>query len=169
VEKGGGIMAAKALRELVKRERTKPLSPFYEIEQWFEEAWKKPFSFLSPTMFPGIRATERYEMTPSVDIFEEGNEVVMKADLPGLTKDDLKIDLSENVLTLSGEKKKEEKIDREDYFRYERSFGSFCRRFELPGDLDTEKIKAHFEDGVLEVRIPMLKPSEKKHRKIPIV
>jgi HSP20 family protein len=161
-------MAAKALRELIKGERTKPFSPFYEIEQWFEDAWKRPLTFFSPTKVPRLHTPERYEMTPTIDIYEEGNEVVMKADIPGITKDDLKIDITENVLTLSGEKKKEEKIERDDYYRYERSFGSFCRRFELPGDLDTEKIKAHFKDGVLEVRIPMLKTAEKKRRKIPV-
>ncbi len=166
--KGGEIMAGKGLKELVKRERSKPLFPIYDIEHWFEEAWKKPFSLFGPSIWPDLRVAERYEISPSVDIFEEGNEVIMKADIPGMKKDDLKIDLTENVLTISGEKKKKEKIEREDYFRYERSFGSFYRRFELPGDLDTEKIKAHFEDGVLEVRIPMTKEAEKKHKKISI-
>jgi HSP20 family protein len=161
-------MTAKLLKDLVKGERTRPFSPFYDIEQWFEDTLRKPFSLLSPSMIPGMRAAERYELSPSVDIFEEGKEVVMKAEIPGITKDDLKIDLTDNVLTLSGEKKKEEKVERDDYYRYERSFGSFCRRFELPGDLETEKIKAHFKDGVLEVRIPKTKAAEKKHKKIPI-
>lgn len=161
-------MTAKVLRDMVKRERTGPFSPFYDIEQWFEEAWKKPFSLLSPSMLPGLRTAERFEVAPSVDIFEEGNDVVMKADIPGITKEDLKIDLADNVLTLSGEKKKEEKVERDEYYRYERSFGSFCRRFELPADLDTGKIKAQFKDGVLEVRIPKTKAVEKKHKKITI-
>lgn len=161
-------MATKGLKELVKRERPGYVSPFYDIERWFEEAWKKPFSMLGPSFWPELRRDVRYEISPSVDIFEEGNEIVMKADLPGIKKDDIKIDLTENLLTISGEKKKKEKLEREGYYRFERSYGSFCRRFELPGDLDTEKIKAHFEDGVLEVRIPMTKEAEKKHKKIPI-
>lgn len=161
-------MTAKVMKDLVKRERSRSFSPFYDIEQWFEDAWKKPLSLFGPSLLPGLRTAERYELSPSVDIFEEGKEVVMKADIPGIAKEDLKIDLTDNILTLSGEKKKEEKIDREDYYRYERSFGSFCRRFELPGDLDTKKIKAHFKDGVLEVRIPKTKEAAKEHRKIPI-
>ncbi len=92
----------------------------------------------------------------------------MKADIPGIKKKDLSIDLSENILTISGEKKKEEKVERADYYRYERSLGSFFRRFELPGDLETDKINAHFEDGVLEVRIPKTKEAAKKHKKISI-
>jgi HSP20 family protein len=91
----------------------------------------------------------------------------MNADLPGLKKEDIKIDLSENILTITGEKKRKEKFEREDYYRYERAFGSFIRRFELPHDMDVEKIKAHFEDGVLELRIP-IKEAKMKHKKIVI-
>jgi HSP20 family protein len=160
-------MAARRLKELVKRERPRPMFPLYDIEQWLEDMWKNPFSML-PTFWSDLQVPERFEMSPLIDVYEEGTEVVVNADLPGMKKDDIKIDLTENFLTISGEKKKKEKIEREDYFRYERSFGSFCRRFELPGDLDTEKVKAHFEYGVLEIRIPMTKEAEKKHKKIPI-
>jgi HSP20 family protein len=163
--KGGVAMTAKGLKDLVKRERS---SPLYDIEHWFEEAWKKPFSLLSPSVWPELRLAERYEIAPSVDIFEEGNEVIMKADLPGIRKEDIKIDMNENIMTITGEKKRKEKIEKEGFYRYERSFGSFCRRFELPSDLDTEKIKAHFEDGVLEVRVPKTKEAEKKHKKVSI-
>jgi HSP20 family protein len=162
-------MTAKGLKELVMRERPRHLPPLYDIEHWFEEAWKKPFSLLGPSIWPDMRGAEPYEISPNVDIFEEGNEIVLHADLPGIKKDDLKIDLAENLLTLSGEKKKKEELGREGYYRVERSYGSFCRRFELPGELDVEKIKAHFEDGVLEVRIPMMKEAEKIHKKISIV
>jgi HSP20 family protein len=161
-------MTARNLKEIARRERPGHLSPFHEFEQWFEDAWKKPFSLLSPSFWPDLRIAQRYEISPSVDIYEEGNEVVFKTDLPGIRKEDLKIDLSEKFLTISGEKKRKEQFEREDYLRYERSFGCFCRRFELPGNLNTEKIKAHFEDGVLEVRIPMTKEAGKKHKKIPI-
>jgi len=164
---GGEIMAVKELKELVKREKSRPLTPFYDIEKWFEEAWKRPFTMLNPFMMTDLR-TDLYEISPTVDIYEEGKEVVMKADLPGIKKDDIKVDVTENVLTISGEKRKEEKVEKEDFYRHERVFGSFRRSFELPGDLDTEKIKAHFENGILEVRIPMLKEAEKKHKKIAI-
>jgi HSP20 family protein len=160
-------MAVKELKELVKRPRTKGVPPLYDVERWFEEAWKKPFSLFGPSIWPDMRMAERYEISPEVDIFEEGNEFVIHADLPGIKKDDIKIDLSENILTITGEKKRKEKVEKEDYYRYERSFGSFVRRFELPRDMDMEKISAHFEDGVLELRIPM-KEAEKKHKKIVI-
>lgn len=161
-------MTAMSVKELVKREKSRPRAPVYDIEKWFEDFWKKPFSLLSPSYWPDFLFTERFEMSPRVDMYEEDNNVILKADLPGIKKEDIKIDLSEHVLTISGERSRKEKIEKEDYYRYERSFGSFCRRFELPGDLDTENIKALFEDGVLEVRIPMTKEAAKKHRKIAI-
>lgn len=160
-------MATRGLKELIRRDKPTAMTPLYDIERWFEEAWKKPFSMFGPSIWPDLRAPERYEIAPTVDIYEEGNELVMHADLPGMKKDDIKIDLSENILTLSGEKKRTEKLEKEDYYRYERSFGSFVRRFELPGDLDVDKINAHFEDGVLELRIP-IKEAAKKHKKIAI-
>ena len=66
------------------------------------------------------------------------------------------------------EKKKEEKVERENYYRYERSHGSFCRRFHLPDGIDTEKVKAHFKDGVLEVRLPKTEEAKQKTKKIAI-
>ena len=155
------------LKDIMRRERPRHATPFYDIETWFEDALKTPFSLLGPSIVPDVSFTEMYEVSPAVDIYEEANEVVMKADLPGMKKEDIKIDLSENFLTISGEKRKAEKLEKGDYYRYERSCGTFCRRFELPGDLDIEKIKAHFEDGILEVRIPMT-AVEKKHKEITI-
>lgn len=163
-------MAVKGLKDLVKRERerTFPLTPLYDVEQWFEDMWKRPFSMFSPILSDVDLRSELYGITPNVDIYEEGSEVVLRADLPGMKKDDIKIDISEHVLTISGERTKTEKVEKKDFYRHERTFGSFYRRFELPMDLDTEKIKAHYEHGVLELRIPRLKEAEKKHVKISI-
>jgi len=107
-------MAVKGLKELVKRERPREVTPFYDLEQWFEDAWKRPFSMLSPFRWTDLR-TDLYEISPTVDIYEEGNEMVMKADLPGIKKNDIKVELTENVLTISGEKKKEEEVKKSDY------------------------------------------------------
>jgi HSP20 family protein len=152
-------------RDVVKRETGTVLSPFREMEQLFEDLWKSPFSLVN---FPQMKVAERFEISPSVDIFEHENELVLKADLPGLTKDEVEINVTDNVLTLSGEKKKEEKVERENYYRYERSYGSFCRRFHLPDGIDTEKVKAHFKDGVLEVRLPKTEEAKQKTKKIAI-
>jgi HSP20 family protein len=161
-------MTVKGTRELVKKEGSGYASPFSEMEKWFDRAWRRPFSLLETPFWPGLKLSERDAISPSVDIYEEGKELVLKADIPGLKKKDLNVDLTDNVLTITGEKKKEEKIERDDYYRYERSHGSFSRKFELPEDVETGKIKAHFEDGVLEIRVPRTKVTEKKHKKISV-
>lgn len=121
------------------------------------------------SMWPQMGSFEEFETNlPSVDIYDDGKVLILKADLPGMKKEDVDISLSDNVLTISGEKKKEEKVEKEKYFRYERTHGSFFRRFELPYDIDMEKIKAHMEDGVLEVRLPRTEEAHLKNRKISI-
>lgn len=160
----------KGTKELIKAEKPRMLSPFDELERmerWFENMWSRPFSLLTP-LWHGASIAEREEISPSVDIFEEGNDLVVKADLPGVRKEGLDVNIAENYLTISGEKKKEEKVERENYYRFERSYGSFTRRFELPEGLDTDKAKAHFENGVLEVRIPKSEEAVKKAKKISI-
>ncbi len=77
---------------------------------------------------------EPEEVAPSVDIFEEGSNVIVKAELPGMKKEEIRVDLTAATLTLSGEKKKEEKVERKDYHRFERSYGFFRRSFSLPGE-----------------------------------
>lgn len=84
-------------------------------------------------------------------------------DLPGVTKDNIKVDVHKNVLTISGERKSKEEIKEEDYYKVETSFGKFSRSFTLPENVDVEQIGASSSDGVLEVVIP--KSNEKKHKK----
>ena len=86
----------------------------------------------------------------------------------GVKKDELDVNVTENMLTISGKKEKEEKVERENYYRYERSHGSFLRKFELPRGIDLEKIDAHFEDGVLQVKFPKTEEVKKHTKKIEI-
>jgi len=101
-------------------------------------------------------------------MFIDGNELVLRADLPGVRKEDITIDIADTMLTISGEKKIEEKIEKDSCISFERSYGCFCRRFELPEGTDTDKVKAHLENGVLEVRIPKSENIESKTKKISI-
>jgi HSP20 family protein len=159
-------MTVTGTKDMVKREKSRYISPFEEMERWLENTWTGPFSLLGSSFWPEMKLAEYGTISPSVDIYDEGNELVLKADLPGLKKKDLDINLTENMLTITGEKKKEEKVEREDYYRYERSHGSFCRRFEIPHGIDTGKIKAHFKDGLLEVRLPKTDEAKVKSKKI---
>ena len=92
---------------------------------------------------------------PAVDIFEnEKKELVLKAELPDVKKEDVAVTVENNVLTLSGERKLDSEVKKEHYRRIERSFGSFSRSFSLPATVDTGKIGADFKNGVLTVRLP---------------
>jgi HSP20 family protein len=167
-EKESKEIVKKESKELVPQEMRRFVAPFEEMERWFEEAFRKPF--FSPWMprfrFPELR--EFREFSPSVDIFEEGNEVVVKAELPGMGKDEIDVNITDDVITISGEKKSEEKIEKKDYFRFERSYGSFSRSLTLPAETQTDKAKASFKDGVLEVRIPKTEAAAQKVKKITI-
>lgn len=103
---------------------------------------------------------------PAVDIHESEEGFSVTADLPGVNKEDVKIDLKNNTLTISGEKKFEEKTPKENYIRIERSYGKFVRSFSMPNNIDSGKIKATFKDGTLELIIP--KKEEAKPKQITI-
>jgi len=136
-----------------------------DMERWMEESMHRPFLFDF-----GFRPISRMlhdlrgegEMNPHVDIYAVGNEVVMKAELPGMKRDDIKVSLVENNIIISGEKKTEDKVERKDYLRLERSYGSFSRTIHLPEGCFTEKLSASFKDGVLEIRVPREVTSEVK-------
>jgi len=158
----------KQSRELVKVESGKALSPFEEMEHRFEELFRRPFSLLGPSWFPRVRVPEMEEISPTVDIFEEGGDVVVKAELPGMKKEDIEVKLTETTITISGEKKKEEKVEKKNYYRMERSYGSFTRAFSLPAGVRTDKAKAQFEEGILRIRVPKTEEAKKKEKKVQI-
>jgi HSP20 family protein len=117
---------------------------------------------MAPPWLPRLRWPEELEVSfPDVDVFEEGNDVVVKAEMPGVKKEEVDIELTEDSLTISGEKKKEEKVEKKDYYRVERSYGSFSRTVALPAEVKTGEAKATFKDGVLEMRIPKKEEAKK--------
>ncbi|MGA2927023.1 MAG: Hsp20/alpha crystallin family protein [Solirubrobacteraceae bacterium] len=103
---------------------------------------------------------------PAMDLIETDDAFVLRADLPGVSDKDVKLELEDNVLTISGERKSEHEERKEGYYRFERAFGSFARSLTLPEGVDPEAVKASFDHGVLEVRIP--KPEQRRSRKVAI-
>ena len=103
---------------------------------------------------------------PTVDVSEDKDNVIIKAEMPGLSKEDVKISIQDNVLTLKGEKKQEKEEKDKNYHRIERNYGSFCRSFQLPTSVKSDKVKASYKDGVLSVTLP--KTEEVKPKEIPI-
>lgn len=128
----------------------------------------RPFRFFT-TPFVSNRpnvVTGEYKMRPSTDISETEDSFEVRAELPGVSKDDVQISVKDNLLTIKGEKRKEEVDDTNNYKRIERRYGTFERNFTLPPKVDADNINASFKDGVLTLSIP--KPEEVKPKEIPI-
>lgn len=103
---------------------------------------------------------------PLVDICDKEKAFVIKAELPGVEKKDISIDVSDSVLTLKGERSYDREVKEERYCRRERTLGEFRRSFKLPADIDPDKIKADYKDGILRIEIP--KPEEQKPKHITV-
>lgn len=105
---------------------------------------------------------------PAVDICEDSEKVVLKADLPGIDEKDISLDVDGNRLTLKGERRMEKETQEENYHRVERAYGQFVRSFTLPNTVDVENIKASFKNGVLEVSLPKKEEIKPKHISIAV-
>ena len=114
----------------------------------------------------GETDTEETSWMPTVDISETENGYEIRAELPGVSEDDVNVSVTDNVLTVKGEKRQEAETEGKNYHRVERRYGSFQRRFSLPSEVETDDIKAEFSDGVLRLSIP--KPEAVKPTEIPI-
>jgi HSP20 family protein len=106
--------------------------------------------------------------TPQVEAFRRGDQLVVRADLPGLNKDDVRVELEDGVLTISGERREEHEDSRDDYYRSERTYGQFYRTIPLPEGVTGEQCDASFKDGVLEVTLPVPKTPERKAKRVQI-
>ncbi len=108
------------------------------------------------------------KLSPAVDIEEDKDKYIVKADIPGMKQEDIKVEIDDGVLKISGERKYEKKEEDKDkkYHYYERSYGAFERRFVLPSDTDVDKIDAKYENGVLEIQIPKTESKKPKEIKV---
>ena len=121
-------------------------------------------AFDAPALGGGGGTMRRW--MPAMDLVESGDHFVLRADLPGMSEEDVKIELEDGTLTVSGERKAEHETSEEGYYRVERATGSFSRSLTLPKGVNADGVTAGFDRGVLEVRIP--KPEERKPRRIEI-
>jgi HSP20 family protein len=106
--------------------------------------------------------------SPQIETFRRGDKLVLRADLPGLKKEDVKVEIENGLLTISGERSEEHEETRDDFYRSERSYGRFHRAFQLPDGVGDDQCDATFRDGVLEVSLPAPKQAERKARQIQI-
>ncbi|HEY6200694.1 MAG TPA: Hsp20/alpha crystallin family protein [Candidatus Binatia bacterium] len=127
------------------------------LEDFFGRRLSGPFGGWWP------RAT-----APAIDVYEEKDEVVAKAELPGLEKNDIEVNVIDHQLTIKGEKKQEQETQEKNFYRAERSYGAFFRTVELPADVESDRAKASFKNGVLEIHIPKTEEAKKKHKQVRI-
>lgn len=139
--------------------------PARELETIQHEMNRLFNTFFEAPRGPGNGAALR-RWIPAMDLVETEEDFVLRADLPGLTEQDINIELEDNVLTISGERKAEHEQRKEGYYRVERASGTFSRSLTLPDGVDPERVRASFDKGVLEVRVP--KPEQRKPRKVQI-
>jgi len=129
-----------------------PFSSFWSGRDPFASFWE-PFGLATRNAWPfqTARGGTGTLWSPQLETFQRGNEFVVRADLPGLKKDDVKIDITDDAVTIEGERREEHEEDREGYYRSERSYGSFYRLVPLPEGAITDSAKAQFNNGVLEI------------------
>lgn len=113
-----------------------------------------------------MKTLARWEPSRNVTTLQDGNQLVIKADLPDINEKDLDIQMENNMLTIRGERKFEKSVKEENYLRVERSYGAFSRSFSLPNTVNTEGIKAEYKNGVLTLMLPKREESKPKQIKI---
>jgi len=140
-----------------------------EIDTLFERFFEEPFKNLMRNRFPVFEEFAKFEdLTPKVDMFDSKNELVVKMEVPGIDKKNINISISDGMLNVQGEVKKEEETKKDDYYYSERSYGSFSRRLRLPVDVKEDLVKATYKDGVLEIKLPKTAKSKPKEIKVQI-
>jgi len=160
-----------ALKDLIpwrkrKREEEEWLLPIERDRELFRDFFAdlfRPWALMRMRPFDEVFRGRFY---PDIDVTETDKEYRVTAELPGLSKDDIDVSLEEGVLTIRGEKRQEERHEKEDYVCVERSYGSFVRRIPLPSEVDESRVEARFKNGVLRLTLP--KSEEHRGRKIEI-
>lgn len=144
-----------------------PWKMFDELREEMEEFWQ---GAKRPTLprFPRLAAKEGAAWLPSTDVYSTSGKLVVKADLPGLKKEDVEVMVEDGYLVVKGERKEEKEEKDKEYFRSERSYGSFYRRVPLPENVKTDAITAKVHDGILEVTVPLPKTAAPEAKKIAV-
>jgi HSP20 family protein len=135
-----------------------------ELDRVFEE----PFWRSLQRPFPTASATGGSTWSPEIDVFEKDNRLVTKVDLPGMKKEDVKVEVTDGHLAISGERRSETEEKKDAFYRCEREYGSFYRAVPLPDGVKLDDVKATFSDGVLEVSLPLPAKADAKVRKVEI-
>ena len=141
--------------------RWEPFRDLLASQREFDRLFREAFS---PALAEGEVSTRTW--APPVDIYENGDSLVLKAELPGINPDDVEIRVEDNTLYLKGERKFEKEVKEQNYHRVERTYGTFTRTFTLPNSVDADKVNASYKDGVLTLTMPKKEEAKPKTIKI---
>jgi HSP20 family protein len=139
------------------------MSPFEDMERWFGDFF--PHGWMRPRWeFPSLPGFESpFEgRFPKVDVINRDEEVLVRAELPGVSKENLDVSMADNKLTISATTSSQHKDEKEEYYRREMSRGEFKRTLVIPDDVDAENVQANFKDGILELKMPKLQKAERR-------
>lgn len=140
-----------------------------DMERMFEDFQGFRFpTFFDRDFWPFRKEFESFEWMPQIEVLQKNGQFMVKADLPGLTKDNVKVELTDELLTISGERKEEKEEKQEGFYRSERSYGRFYRQIPLPEGVKTQNAEATFRNGVLEIAMPLPTKAEFPLRKLEI-
>jgi HSP20 family protein len=154
MQPGTALAPIKSLRDLVTTD------PFFLLQNRLNRLFDFPLAPFAEETLPLTK------WVPACDIYETAKEIVVKAELPGLKREDINVSIENNLLTIHGERKFDEEVKRDNFHRVERSYGEFFRSFTLPAFIDPNKILAEFKDGLLLVFLP--KREEAKAKQIEV-
>jgi HSP20 family protein len=143
--------------------RWEPFRDLMTTQREFDRLFKEAFN-----PFFGESDLSTRTWAPPVDIYENENDIVLKAELPGVDPKDVEVRVEDNTLYLKGERKFEKEVKEENYHRVERSYGSFARSFSLPNSINAEKVKAEYKDGLLTLTLPKREEAKPKTIKIDV-
>jgi HSP20 family protein len=166
-DSGGGLARTSSLFPLSAREflGSGPFEMMRRFSEEMDRAVGHMFEDLGLSQERGMGKMTAW--SPAVEVFERDNNMIVRAELPGMSKDDIKVEMTDDGLFIHGERKREKEEEGEGWYRSERSYGEFRRLIPMPEDVNTEDVKASFENGVLEITAPMRESSRRK-RSVPI-
>jgi HSP20 family protein len=151
---------------LLSRRRQEPLNLLRQMTSELDRMFDEPWTMFRPPS--DLVSTDTPMWAPKVDVMTKENALITRVDLPGMKKEDVLVEVQDGYLTLSGERQKELKEEKDNVYREEREYGSFCRSIPLPKGVKADDIKATFNNGVLEVTVPLPAAEKPSGRKIPI-
>lgn len=170
-EKAKGKKSVKAKGKQAVKAESSPLADieknFQELEKRLEEAFSDGWRFPSRWEMPDwSRFARLKDMTPKVDVIDRVDDILVRADVPGVKRENLDVTLTDNTITIKGKTSEQKKEEKGDYFRSETMKGAFTRTLYLPSDVDGNRAESSFENGVLEVVVPKLEKARRIQVKV---